>query len=162
MSLVGQLNNTDIDDALILAVIAQESQGYPQLIACDGGIGLMQVTPGTKAPLPDAVRPYPYGPIWWDCYETSTISTGGRPPWEQLLEPASNISWGIWVLESAVARADGDIWRALGYYNCGETLYDSGEYSGCDRYARRVLFEWYPRILMELGREFCLKGFCIR
>lgn len=78
---------------LVLAIIAQESHGIPDLVQGDhwGSTGLMQV-----------------GPRDW-------VATS-----EELKSPRLNVQWGIWFLNGSYSLADGDTISALRYYNCGK------------------------------------------
>ena len=109
---------------LVLAVIAQESQGFPDAISGDTAqsVGLMQVTP----------RPW-------------TATT------EQLLEPALNVYLGMWILDSAIKNSDGDVRRGLAGYNCGFVSLDAGlcHPRGGWAYADRVLNYWLPAFMPE-------------
>jgi soluble lytic murein transglycosylase-like protein len=38
---------------------------------------------------------------------------------QDLLEPCTNVIVGTWLLDSAIKRANGDIWQGVGYYHSG-------------------------------------------
>ena len=103
---------------VVLAIIAQESFGIPDILSSDGynSVGLMQITP----------RPW-----------VGTI--------EQLIDPEYNIRWGLWFLDKGLEYSDGNIYEALRIYNCGrrniERNPDCGKF-----YADRVLYYWVPYI----------------
>jgi len=114
----------DLEHALVLAVIAQESQGFPDAESGDGysSVGLMQVIPRS-----------------W---------TGTKT---QLLNPSYNIYVGMRMLDATIKKA-GEVRRALALYNCGEKSLDAGKcYSfGGYTYADRVLDYWLPVFQAEL------------
>ena len=106
---------------LVLGVIAQESQGFPDAIdqfGTSGGVGLMQVIPrhwtGTK---------------------------------EELLNPSYNLYVGMGMLNSAIEQA-GIIRTGLAAYNCGFiSLYNARCYSfGGYAYADNIIRYWLPAI----------------
>lgn len=109
----------ELDPALILGLIAQESQGFPRAVASDlwGSAGLMQV-----------------GPRSW---------TGTRT---RLLDPAYNISVGMRMLSDTLEKSDGNIRQALGAYNCGFVglAADRCGTKGGLAYADRIIEYWMP------------------
>ncbi len=113
-----------LDPAWVLAVIAQESMGEPNVVGSDrvSPVGLMQIAP-----------------FAW------------RPSARELLSPAKNISWGMGILSELYARR-GDIRWALAAYNCGETGLAAnrcGRYGGY-AYADKILGLWVPIFRNEL------------
>jgi len=114
------------DTALVLAVIAAESGGLQTARASDGGCGLMQVMP----------KPW---------YEVPADRICGSS-W-------SNAVMGIWILQSALANADGDVRLGLAYYNCSEenVLADACGSRGGLNYADTVLGFWLPRVQARLA-----------
>ena len=108
----------DITPQVVLAIIAQESYGIPDILSSDGynSVGLMQITP----------RPW-----------VGTI--------EQLKQPEYNIKWGLWFLDKGLEYSDGDMYEALRIYNCGrrniERNPDCGKF-----YADRIINHWIPSI----------------
>ena len=111
----------DVPTEIVLAIIAQESQGFPYLGPDEhGSVGLMQVTSRS-----------------W----TATV--------EELKQPALNIYLGMWILNSALQQSDGDMRRALAGYNCGFEGLDAGHCgsSGGWAYADRVLNYWLPHFV---------------
>ncbi len=109
----------DLDPALILALIAQESQGNPKAIADDiwGSTGLMQV-----------------GPRDW-------LATR-----EQLLNPGINVRIGMAMLNDILRQTEGDLRLALAAYNCGFAGVEKnwcGTYGGY-AYADRIIDYWLP------------------
>jgi hypothetical protein len=118
----------ELDPAWVLAIIAQESQGFPYLEGPEGenSIGLMQII--------------------------SRSWTGTK---EQLKRPATNIYVGMRMLSAIILQTDGDLRQALGAYNCGFVGLDAGR---CGRYggyayADRVIDYWVPVFRMRLAGE---------
>ena len=113
---------------LVLAVIAQESLGIPNVedtaIAYDdgrGAIGLMQIIPFS-----------------W------------RPPASWLSVPENNIYWGMRILNQVI-RENG-VRTGLAAYNCGLVKVEAnacGSYGGYN-YADKVLTYWMPAFEDEL------------
>jgi hypothetical protein len=68
----------------------------------------------------------------------------------QLADPAYNIFRGMFILNSALEQADGDMLMALALYNCGERAWDQSwngmacGTSGGLFYAHKVLFYYCP------------------
>ena len=83
-----------VDPDLVAAIIHVESRGNPNAISHSGAVGLMQVM----------AREYGY---------TS------RPPRAELLDPATNIEWGLRILGDGLAFFGGDVALALGEYYDG-------------------------------------------
>jgi soluble lytic murein transglycosylase-like protein len=109
----------DIDSNLILAMMAKESHCIPSMN--DGvSIGLMAVTPRS-----------------W----TATK--------EELESPYTNIYWGMYFLDGALAKSGGDIRTALAAYNCGWESLNANKCtaSGGYTYADDILSFWLPRFL---------------
>lgn len=121
--------NAALDPAWVMGVIAQESMGEPDVIGSDrvSPVGLMQIAP-----------------FAW------------RPSAKELLNPGTNISWGMGVLSELYARR-ADIRWTLAAYNCGETGLAAGR---CGRfggyaYADKILGLWVPifrREFQDLGK----------
>lgn len=112
-------------EALVMAVIAQESQGFADPNAVMGwphdrvgSVGLMQVSPHS-----------------------------GRPSADRLLDPTLNTYWGMRILNSAIEQEEGWVAMGLARYNCGPRQKieadDCGSKGGM-HYARRVLDHYYP------------------
>jgi len=106
-----------LDPAWVLAIIAQESQGFPDVIGSDrvGSVGLMQIAP-----------------FAW------------RP--SDLSNPSVNIRWGIGILNELLERHPDDLRRVLAIYNCGEAGVQQGLCGrhGGYAYAGVVLRYWVP------------------
>ncbi|MEZ0600652.1 lytic transglycosylase domain-containing protein [Paraburkholderia sp. IW21] len=83
--------NTDLDSALLMAVIDTESGGNPQAISSKGASGLMQLMP----------------------------ETGARHGATNLFDPRQNIAAGARYLRRLL-RQFGDVQLALAAYNAGE------------------------------------------
>lgn len=109
--------------ALVLAVIAQESQGLEKAESADGGVGLMQLTAGELF--------------------------GSR---EHLLNTRINLDTGMKVLDQVIRDTDGDVLLALALYNCSEEMVlmsARGKFQTCGAgggfdYAHKVLGYWCP------------------
>lgn len=119
---------SDLEPALVLAIIAQESQGFPDAEGSDGAgsIGLMQIIARS-----------------W---------TGTR---KQLLNPAYNIFVGMRMLTATIEKTGGDVRTAVAAYNCGFVSLEAGRcYKfGGYTYADRVLEYWVPIFRTELMIE---------
>jgi hypothetical protein len=116
----------ELDPAWILAVIAQESMGEPDVVGGDrvGSVGLMQVAP-----------------FAW------------RPSVSQLQNPSVNIRWGMGILDELQKRY-GNLRLSLATYNCGETnlaLGHCGRHGGY-AYAAVVMNAWLPVFRTELRK----------
>jgi len=107
----------ELDPALVLAVMAQESQGFPYAQSGDrhGSIGLMQVIPRS-----------------W---------TGTRT---QLLNPAYNLYVGMRMLNFSTQKWG--VRLGLAHYNCSEegVRNDACGSKGGLNYADRILDYWVP------------------
>jgi len=119
-----QAESSALDPAWILGLIAQESMGEPDVIGSDrvSPVGLMQIAP-----------------FAW------------RPSTRELLNPGTNIRWGMGILEELLNRR-GDIRWALAAYNCGETGVAAnrcGRFGGY-AYADKILGLWVPIFRDEL------------
>ena len=121
----------DLDPAWVLAIIAQESQGFPYVEGSDGAnsIGLMQII--------------------------SRSWTGTK---EQLKRPEYNTFVGMRMLHAILEKADGDIRVALAAYNCDWSGIEGasgpeddlcGAHGGY-AYADRILAYWVPIFRAEL------------
>lgn len=118
----------ELDPAWVLAIIAQESQGFPYLEGPDGenSVGLMQV-----------------------------IARSWTGTHEQLKRPALNIYVGMRMLSSILEQTKGNLRRALGAYNCGFVGLDAelcGRYGGY-AYADRIIEFWVPVFRVRLAGE---------
>ena len=114
-----------LDPAWILAIIAQESMGEPDVIGGDrvGSVGLMQIAPFT-----------------W------------RPSASQLQNPSVNIRWGMGILDELQKRYPSDLRLSLATYNCGEIGVANnrcGRFGGF-KYADVVINHWLPIFRAEL------------
>lgn len=114
----------DLDPAWILAIIAQESMGEPDVIGGDrvGSVGLMQIAP-----------------FAW------------RPSSRQLQNPSVNIRWGMGILDELQKRYS-NLRLSLATYNCGEknlALGFCGKHGGY-AYADTVIDHWIPVFRSEL------------
>ena len=106
----------DVPKPVVFALMAAETACMPY--ADDGlSVGLMAVTPRAWTASRDA-----------------------------LFDPAVNVYWGMFILDSAIREANGDLTFALGAYNCGwESLRaDRCIPGGGLDYADAVLNFWLP------------------
>jgi soluble lytic murein transglycosylase-like protein len=119
-------------EALVMAVIAQESQGFADphgIVGMErdraGSVGLMQVVAGVS----------------------------GRPSGDRLLDPALNTLWGMRILNGAIEIAEGE-WRlGVATFNCWppeKVLADGCGSRGGLHYADRVIEHFYPVFLARL------------
>ena len=90
-----EAERTELDPALVDAVIKVESDYRPDTIGAAGEIGLMQVRPSTAR----------------------LLGFGGTD--QELAEPATNIRLGVTYLAKAWSLAQGDLCRALMKYRAG-------------------------------------------
>lgn len=84
--------NTNLDSALLMAVIETESGGNPQAVSSKGASGLMQLMP----------------------------ETGARHGATNLFDPRQNIAAGARYLRGLMQQFGGDVQLALAAYNAGE------------------------------------------
>lgn len=84
--------NTNLDSALLMAVIETESGGNPQAVSSKGASGLMQLMP----------------------------ETGARHGATNLFDPRQNIAAGARYLRGLLRQFGGDVQLALAAYNAGE------------------------------------------
>lgn len=83
-----------LDPDFIAAVIKEESDGDPRAVSYAGAVGLMGVMPT--------------GPgLEW------------RPPSEELVNPATNLRWGVAILAEVIRQSGGDFYAALAAYSGG-------------------------------------------
>lgn len=83
-----------LDPDLIAAIIQEESHGDRQVTSWAGAVGLMGVMPA--------------GPgLEW------------RPSPEELMEPATNLHWGVAILSEIIQQSGGDFFSALAAYSGG-------------------------------------------
>jgi len=102
-----------IDPATILAIIYRESGGDPNIInPHSGAVGLMQVMPR----------------------EANPKLFANRPTEEELLDPETNIAWGIRILAYCL-RGDRTLKEGLYYYSGGSAWQSRARYEEC---------YWYP------------------
>lgn len=135
-------DNAELDPYLIAAVISVESSFNPNVVSPKGAIGLMQILPNTGL--------WVAKHLGYDDFKT-----------DQLYDPDTNISIGIWYLTHLMKEFDSDIIVALACYNGGETnvrqWLSNGTWSGSiddikhipfpetRKYVRKVLamYEYY-------------------
>ena len=98
-------SESDIDPALLAAVIESESKFNPDARSSAGAIGLMQLTPSTAKGI--------------------ALYTGGsRFRVSDLTDPDINIRYGAWYLRHLLNRYGDDERLALAAYNAGEDNVD--------------------------------------
>jgi soluble lytic murein transglycosylase-like protein len=110
----------DLDPALVMAIIAQESRGNPKAVRDEGhyqSVGLMQI-----------------------------MDFDWRPPASWLLKPENNIQWGCGILRQLFAREGYTVEKVLAVYNCGEVGVKANRCGsmGGYAYADRILNHWKP------------------
>jgi hypothetical protein len=108
-----------LDPDFIAAVIREESNGDPQVISRVGAVGLMGVMPTSPG-------------LEW------------RPAAEELMNPATNLSWGVAILAEVVRQSGGDLYAALAAYSGG---WDQVNSRVPQDYAASVL-DYYGRAIM--------------
>ena len=121
----GHARNYDLDQALLAAVIYQESKFRADSRSSSGAIGLMQLLPDTAKGI--------------------AIHTGGsRFRVDDLYEPEINVRYGCWYLRHLLQKY-GDEETALAAYNAGQANVDDWRAHGLGiqfaetrHYVRRV------------------------
>lgn len=89
-----------LDADFIAAVIKEESNGDHRVVSRAGAVGLMGVMPT--------------GPgLEW------------RPSAEELMNPATNLRWGVAILSEIIRQSGGDLYAALAAYSGGWEQVDS-------------------------------------
>lgn len=58
----------------------------------------------------------------------------------ELLEPCKNVIVGAWILKKSIAKADGDIWKGVGYYHSSTPKLQTS-------YIKKVKHAYYNSIL---------------
>ncbi|MCP4423376.1 MAG: lytic transglycosylase domain-containing protein [Chloroflexi bacterium] len=111
-----------LDPDFIAAVIKEESNGDSQAVSRVGAVGLMGVMPA--------------GPgLEW------------RPPADELVNPSTNLRWGVAILSEIVRQSGGDLHAALAAY--------SGGWSQANRSVPR---EYAARVLNNYGRAVAARS----
>jgi soluble lytic murein transglycosylase len=131
----GHARNYRLDEALLAAVIYQESKFEVRAESDSGAIGLMQLLPATAKGI--AVR-----------------TGGSRFRVADLYDPEINVRYGSWYLRHLLDKYGGDLELALAAYNGGQGNVDRGiRYPETDDYVERVeeLREIYARAYPELN-----------
>jgi len=105
---------------LVAAIIHVESRGDPDAISPSGAVGLMQIMPRENG--------YP-----------------SRPTRAALLDPPTNIEWGLRLLQDGLAFFDGNVALALGKYYGGR-VNAIARTSGTVGYAALVLRHYEMRV----------------
>jgi soluble lytic murein transglycosylase-like protein len=116
----------DLDTALVLGIIAQESRGEPYVVRDEGkyeSVGLMQI-----------------------------MTFDWRPSRGWLMIPENNIQWGCSILRQLFARENYTTEKVLAVYNCGEVRVEANRCgsNGGYAYADTVLQDWVPLFRLEL------------
>ncbi len=83
-----------LDPDFIAAVIREESNGDPRVISRVGAVGLMGVMPASPG-------------LEW------------RPSADELIDPETNLDWGVAILSEVVRQSGGDLYSALAAYSGG-------------------------------------------
>jgi soluble lytic murein transglycosylase len=129
----GHARNYRLDEALLAAMIYQESKFEVRAESDSGAIGLMQLLPATAKGI--------------------ALRTGGsRFRVSDLYDPEINVRYGCWYLRHLLDKY-GDLELALAAYNGGQGNVDRGiRYPETDDYVERVeeLREIYARAYPEL------------
>lgn len=112
-----------VDPDLIAAIIENESNGTEDVVSEAGAIGLMGVMP--------------YGP-----------ELQSRPSAESLLNPYTNLNWGVAILTDILQQSGGDVYAALAAYNAGWEFADTAV---PHQYAARVLDDYGRAIVARNG-----------
>ncbi len=94
-----------LDPFLVLAVMRQESLFQKDVVSFADARGLMQIIPPTGETIARNLGIEAFAP-------------------ESLLEPETNIAFGIWYLNSLIERSKGDLVRVFSSYNAGESRSD--------------------------------------
>jgi soluble lytic murein transglycosylase len=116
----GHARNYELDEALLAAVIYQESKFEARAESDSGAIGLMQL-------LPDTAR------------GIAARTGGSRFRVADLYDPEINVRYGSWYLRHLLDKY-ADLELALAAYNGGQGNVDRGiRYAETDAYVERVL-----------------------
>lgn len=130
----GHARNYELDEALLAAVIYQESKFEARAKSDSGAIGLMQL-------LPDTAR------------GIAARTGGSRFRVADLYDPEINVRYGSWYLRHLLDKY-ADVELALAAYNGGQGNVDRGiRYAETDAYVDRVeeLRQIYRRAYPELS-----------
>ena len=105
-----------IDPDLVAAIVHEESNGDPKAVSRVGAVGLMGVMPS--------------GPgLEW------------RPESQELIDPLTNLRWGVAIIAEIMRQSGGDIFAALAAYA-----------GGWDQVESRVPREYAANVLHNYGR----------
>lgn len=120
-----------VSSALVLAVIAEESQGLQHQTSYANAVGIMQIIPRE----------------WLGSADFLSV-------------PENNISVGTLILAQAIEKAEGDVRLALAWYNCGEARVSFKFSVTCGPrggffYADRVLNYWCPYFEVDPADNSC-------
>ena len=125
-----------LDDALVHAVIRQESEFYPKAISRAGARGLMQLMPATAKEVSKGLQLI---------YERDRL----------IEEPTYNIRLGRAYLAEMIARYDGSVTMALAAYNAGPGRVDRWlKKYGDPRRGDLTEIEWIERIPIAETRNY--------
>lgn len=114
-------DNFGFDPDFIAAVIMEESNGIESGVSRVGAVGLMGVMPNSPG-------------LEW------------RPSTEELLNPATNLRWGVTILSDVVRQSGGDLFSALSAYS-----------GGWDQANSRVPREYAASVLDNYGRAVLIR-----
>lgn len=110
-----------IDPDFVAAVVDAESNGMPEGVSRAGAVGLMGIMPS--------------GPgLEW------------RPSPEALVDPQTNLNWGVAILTAIIRQSGGDIAAALAAYSGGWAQVNSRV---PQEYARHVLDEYARAVVVR-------------
>lgn len=112
-----------VDPDLVAAVVLSESHGLHEAVSPVGAVGLMGVMP--QGP----------GMEW-------------RPTSQELLDPETNIRWGVAILTDIMRQAGGDLGAALAAYNGGWTQV---HLPITQAYANKVLDNYGRAVMTRIG-----------
>jgi len=107
------------DPDFVAAVVREESNGDPRVISRAGAVGLMGVMPTSPG-------------LEW------------RPTADELMNPDTNLSWGVAILAEVVRQSGGDLYSALAAYSGG---WDQVNSRVPQNYAASVL-DYYGRAVV--------------
>ena len=115
-------NTYGLDPDLIAAIIHEESNGDPHAVSRVGAVGLMGIMP--KGP----------GLEW-------------RPESFELIDPLTNLRWGVAIITEIIRQSGGDIFAALAAYA-----------GGWDQVESRVAREYAAQVLNNYGRAVAARN----
>lgn len=112
----------DLDPDLIAAVIHEESNGDHDVVSRAGAVGLMGVMP-------------------------SSPGLEFRPTPEELMDPDTNLNWGVAILAEILRQSGGDFYSALAAYS-----------GGWEQVNQRVPRQYAAEVLNSYGRAVAVRN----